>query len=239
MARARVRRSLPLLLSFAAGVVVTSALVWSWQNAPARLNAKLADDCGEPAADLSAAEDRADRDDRPADISAPTPQPVVKSTRSPDEPPRIVVDPIPDLRSRRLDVPVKGIKAGDLISSFDDERGGGRRHEAIDILAARNTPVLAVEDGIVARLFESKAGGLTVYQFDPTYTYIYYYAHLQRYADGMTGGDRIRRGQVVGYVGTSGNAPPSTPHLHFAIFKLTDKKQWWKGTPIDPFLVLR
>ena len=136
-------------------------------------------------------------------------------------------------------MPVKGVDRKDFRSSFDDKRGEGRRHEAIDILAPRNTPVLAVEDGTIARLFTSKAGGLTVYQFDPSSTYAYYYAHLERYAPGLTDGDRVRRGQVLGYVGTSGNAPPDTPHLHFAIFKLTDKKQWWQGTPIDPFAVLR
>jgi len=88
-------------------------------------------------------------------------------------------------------------------------------------------------------LFTSKAGGLTVYQFDPSSTYAYYYAHLERYASGLTDGDHVRRGQLLGYVGTSGNAPPDTPHLHFAIFKLTDKKRWWEGSPIDPFAVLR
>ena len=78
-----------------------------------------------------------------------------------------------------------------------------------------------------------------MYQFDPTKTYVYYYAHLERYADGIVEGAVITRGQVLGYVGTSGNASKDTPHLHFAIFKMTDKKQWWQGTPIDPFQVLR
>jgi murein DD-endopeptidase MepM/ murein hydrolase activator NlpD len=142
----------------------------------------------------------------------------------------IGVDALSDLRARALSLPVKGIDSKDLQDTFEDKRGDGRRHEAIDILASRNTPVLAVEDGTVARLFTSKAGGLTVYQFDPSSTYAYYYAHLERYASGLTDGDRVRRGQVLGYVGTSGNAPPDTPHLHFAIFKLTDKKQWWQGT---------
>ena len=118
-------------------------------------------------------------------------------------------------------------------------RGGTRRHEALDILAPRNTPVLAVEDGKVAKLFLSKAGGLTLYQFDPTATYAYYYAHLDRYADDVKDGDTVKRGQVIGYVGTSGNAPPDTPHLHFAIFQLTVAKRWWQGTPIDPYPILR
>jgi peptidoglycan LD-endopeptidase LytH len=114
-----------------------------------------------------------------------------------------------------------------------------RQHEALDILAPRNTPVLAVEDGTIARLFYSKAGGITVYQFDRTTTFCYYYAHLERYADGLREGVSVRRGQTLGFVGTSGNAPKTTPHLHFAIFRLTDAKRWWEGTPIDPYDVLR
>jgi murein DD-endopeptidase MepM/ murein hydrolase activator NlpD len=78
-----------------------------------------------------------------------------------------------------------------------------------------------------------------VYQFDPRESYAYYYAHLERYAAGLKDGDRVKRGDVIGYVGTSGNAPPATPHLHFAIFKLTDQKRWWQGTPLDPFDILR
>jgi hypothetical protein len=95
------------------------------------------------------------------------------------------------------------------------------------------------DDGRVAKLFLSKPGGLTIYQFDPTSTYAYYYAHLERYADGLKDGDRVERGDVIGYVGTSGNAPPDTPHLHFAIFKLTDAKRWWQGVAIDPYPVLK
>jgi murein DD-endopeptidase MepM/ murein hydrolase activator NlpD len=126
-----------------------------------------------------------------------------------------------------------------LTRSFDDVRGATRRHEAIDILAPRNTPVLAVEDGTIARLFQSKAGGITIYQFDPTGRYCYYYAHLDRYADDLREGQAVRKGQVIGYVGTTGNAPKDTPHLHFAVFRLTADKRWWEGTPIDPYDVLR
>ena len=144
-----------------------------------------------------------------------------------------------DLRQRELVLPVQGIRPEQLQNTFDDSRTGGRVHEAIDIMAARNTPVLAVEDGKVAKLFTSKQGGLTIYQFDPTETYAYYYAHLERYADGLKEGIVLRRGQVVGYVGTSGNADPEGPHLHFAIFRLTPEKRWWDGAPVNPFPVLR
>jgi murein DD-endopeptidase MepM/ murein hydrolase activator NlpD len=154
-----------------------------------------------------------------------------------DDPPDLD-DAVQDLRRRRLDVPIGTIERAALRGSFDEARDGSRRHEAMDLLAPRHTPVVAVEAGIIARLFTSKAGGITVYQFDPTTTYAYYYAHLERYAPGLEEGATVSRGQVLGYVGTSGNAPKDTPHLHFAIFVLDDDKRWWQGTPIDPFLVL-
>jgi murein DD-endopeptidase MepM/ murein hydrolase activator NlpD len=143
------------------------------------------------------------------------------------------------LADRNLDIPVQGIKRDQLVRSFHDERGRDREHEAIDILAPRNTPVIAVEDGRIAKLFLSKAGGNTIYQFDPAGEYCYYYAHLERYADGLREGDPVSRGEVIGYVGTSGNAPKDTPHLHFAVFRLTPEKHWWEGTPLDPYDILR
>ena len=148
-------------------------------------------------------------------------------------------DTVEKLRRRNLTLPVQGIKRDDLRNTFNELRGGTRRHEAIDILAPRNTPVFAVEDGEIARLFFSEAGGITIYQFDPDEDYVYYYAHLERYADGLKEGDDVKRGEIIGYVGTTGNAPRDTPHLHFAIFKMTDEKKWWQGTAIDPYSVLR
>jgi murein DD-endopeptidase MepM/ murein hydrolase activator NlpD len=153
--------------------------------------------------------------------------------------PAISADPIQDLRQRGLTLPVLGIKKDDLRDAFNETRGSGRRHEAIDVLAPRHTPVLAVEDGTVARLFLSDAGGITIYQFDPTEHYAYYYAHLENYAAGLMEGDRVKRGEVIGHVGTTGNAPRDTPHLHFAIFKMSGEGKWWQGTPIDPYSVLR
>lgn len=142
------------------------------------------------------------------------------------------------LAHRDLAMPVEGVEPDDLVRSFSDSRGG-RPHEAIDIPAPRNTPVTAIEAGKIARLFYSRAGGVTIYQFDPTETYCYYYAHLERYADGLAEGQEVRKGQIIGYVGVSGNAPKNTPHLHFAIFRLTGAKRWWEGTPLDPYDVLR
>lgn len=143
------------------------------------------------------------------------------------------------LTARGLEVPVKDVPRSALVQSFHEIRGGRREHEAIDILAPRNTPVVAVDDGTIAKLFVSKSGGNTIYQFDPGEQYAYYYAHLERYADGLKEGDRVHKGQVMGFVGTSGNAPKDTPHLHFAVFRLTADKHWWEGTPIDPYGLLR
>ena len=153
--------------------------------------------------------------------------------------PIVSADPVPELRGRRLELPVRGAVKDDLHDSFSTRRGSSRQHEAIDIMAPRNTPVVAVEDGTIAKLFESKAGGTTVYQFDPGQRYAYYYAHLGQYAEGLKEGVHVERGQLLGYVGTSGNAPRDAPHLHFAIFLLTESRQWWKGSPIDPFDVLK
>ena len=138
----------------------------------------------------------------------------------------------------RLRVPIDGVEVEALKGGFEEHRGE-RPHEAIDILAPRNTPVVAVESGTIAKLFDSKAGGHTIYQFDPSGRLAYYYAHLEKYADGLHEGQTVVQGEVIGYVGTSGNAPPGTPHLHFAVFELDDTHRWWKGKAIDPYLVFK
>ncbi len=135
-------------------------------------------------------------------------------------------------------IPVSGITAADLKDSFSEWRRS-HRHHAIDILAPRGTPVLAAVDGKVRKLFTSKDGGLTIYETDPAESTIYYYAHLDRYAQTLAEGMTLRRGEVIGYVGTTGNAPPGTPHLHFAIAVLPSTKEWWKGEAIDPYPILR
>ncbi len=140
--------------------------------------------------------------------------------------------------SGKLLIPVEGIKLAQLSDNFDQPRGKERHHEALDIVAPKGTKVIAATDGKVVKLFNSKPGGLTVYQFDPTEKYAYYYAHLDRYADGIKEGTVLKRGDLVGYVGTTGNANLDTPHLHFAVVELTPKKEWWKGTPVNPYPML-
>ena len=136
-------------------------------------------------------------------------------------------------------LPVQGITAAQLQDTFTDARSEGRVHDAIDILAPEGTPVLAVADGTIEKLFDSERGGLTVYQFEPGGTYCYYYAHLQRYADGLAEKQVVKRGDVIGYVGHTGNASPDAPHLHFEIHRLGPEKQWWKGESLNPYPVLR
>jgi murein DD-endopeptidase MepM/ murein hydrolase activator NlpD len=138
----------------------------------------------------------------------------------------------------KLMIPVDGMRLGSIKDNFDQPRGAERHHEALDIMAPKGTKVVAAADGKVVKLFTSKPGGLTIYQFDPTEKYAYYYAHLDHYADGLKEGADIKRGDTIGYVGVTGNADPNAPHLHFAVFELTPEKQWWKGTPVDPYPLL-
>jgi murein DD-endopeptidase MepM/ murein hydrolase activator NlpD len=142
------------------------------------------------------------------------------------------------LAQRKLRLPIQGLDARDIQETFAQGRAGGKLHEATDILAPRGTPVVAVEDGIIQKLFLSKPGGITIYEFDHAGVFCYYYAHLERYAAGLSEGMSVKRGEVIGYVGTTGNAPPETPHLHFAIFRLGPEKHWWQGTAIDPYPLL-
>ena len=130
--------------------------------------------------------------------------------------------------------PISGLALADLRDSFD-EIHNGHRHEAIDIMEPRGTPVHAVVSGTIRKLFLSKPGGNTIYEFDETSVYCYYYAHLDRYADGLREGQRVERGDVIGFVGSTGDADARSPHLHLAIVDLGPEKQWWKGTAIDPY----
>ncbi|HGM5960693.1 TPA: M23 family metallopeptidase [Stenotrophomonas maltophilia] len=144
----------------------------------------------------------------------------------------------PDAPSGLL-LPVQGIQASQLRDTFTDARSEGRVHDAIDIMADTGTPVLAVADGTVEKLFDSERGGLTIYQFEPSGRWCYYYAHLQRYADGLAEKQVIKRGDVIGYVGSTGNASADAPHLHFEVHMLGPEKQWWKGESINPYPLLK
>ena len=175
----------------------------------------------------------------PADLRAPG-APVAPTAIPQDAPgePRPMLSPdvgdLAFLKLRRLLLPVPDVDSRRLRDDFTDARTG-HSHEALDILAPRGSAVVAVDDGVVQKLFTSVRGGLTVYQFDPEGTYCFYYAHLDRYAPGLREGMTLKKGDRIGDVGTTGNAPPETPHLHFAIFKLGPEKQWWKGAALNPY----
>ncbi|MCC6589526.1 MAG: M23 family metallopeptidase [Bryobacterales bacterium] len=137
-------------------------------------------------------------------------------------------------------LPIAGLTAKDILDTFEQGRGEGRKHEATDILAPMGTPVMAVADGVIKKLFLSKPGGITVYQYDPSETYCFYYAHLNGYVEGLAEGQRVKKGEVIGYVGVSGNAPKNTPHLHFAVFRLGEEKLWYKDLdPVNPYPYLQ
>ncbi|MEW5917077.1 MAG: M23 family metallopeptidase [Gemmatimonadota bacterium] len=138
------------------------------------------------------------------------------------------------LRARRLMVPVDGVSVDKLTDSYEAQRdGGARRHGAIDIMARRGTPVLAADDGKVLRMGFSALGGLTVYQVDPEQRFVYYYAHLDRYSSTLRDGVPVSRGDVIGYVGSTGNASPTAPHLHFQVMLF--RERYWEGESVNPF----
>lgn len=220
----RRRRMLAIVgTSFALGALLEAGLAW-------RLDERMA---ARELADLPASSDAPEKNG-PAGMPGTARTPPVATTGG-------ATDSFADLlRARKLEIPVEGIQGKDLRDTFTDRRALGRTHEAIDIMAPTGTPVRAVEDGTIAKLFNSRGGGgLTIYQFDPGQMFSYYYAHLDRYAPGLHDGQHVRRGEVIGYVGSSGNASRDAPHLHFAINRLTPEKRWWEGEPINPYDVLR
>ena len=137
-------------------------------------------------------------------------------------------------------VPVQGVKPDQLRDTFNEARSEGRKHDAIDIMAAAGTPVLAADDGEIIKLFESKPGGTTIYQHSKRdKRLVFYYAHLQGYADGLAVGKLVRKGEVIGYVGDTGNAGAGKYHLHFSISIVADPKRYWEGKNINPYPLLR
>jgi murein DD-endopeptidase MepM/ murein hydrolase activator NlpD len=151
-------------------------------------------------------------------------------------------DELAALRARELMVPVAGVDPADVPDTFGDTRDGGwRRHEALDIPAPRGTPVVSADEGVVLAVHESRHGGRTVYATDPARRFVYYYAHLERYRAGLRAGTTLARGDVLGAVGTSGNADHDFPHLHFQLTIVGDDGEWRHGRAVDPrpFLVRR
>jgi murein DD-endopeptidase MepM/ murein hydrolase activator NlpD len=147
--------------------------------------------------------------------------------------------PSPSVGTQALIIPVAGIRPEQLQDTFSASRSEGRTHDAIDIIAPRSAPVLAAADGKIVKLFLSKPGGMTIYQSSADNKMIYYYAHLERYADGLTEGHYARQGEVIGYVGDTGNAGPGNYHLHFSVMLVKDPARYWEGVNINPYPLLR
>lgn len=139
----------------------------------------------------------------------------------------------------KLIIPVVGVRSDQLLDTFSDARSEGRVHDAIDIPAAAGTPVVAAADGEVIKLFQSERGGITIYQLSNDKKLVFYYAHLQRYADGLLVGKFAKQGEVIAYVGDTGNAAAGNFHLHFSIAVIADPKRYWEGANINPYPLLR
>ncbi len=180
----------------------------------------------------------------PPATPTPTATPTPETTPTPGSPSSQAQGPAGDssatLASMRLLIPVQGITPEQLQDTFKDSRSEGRVHDAIDIIAPRGTPVVAATDGRVVKLFQSDKGGITFYQLaSADEHYVLYYAHLERYADGLAEGHFARRGETLGYVGDTGNATPGNTHLHFQIYRVEDPKRFWTGENLNPYPLLR
>jgi peptidoglycan LD-endopeptidase LytH len=174
----------------------------------------------------------------------PAPRPTVARsgpvvTVKPANAPPVVVAEQVQVSPSGLAIPVVGVKPEQLVDTFDAARSAGRRHDAIDIMAAEGTPVIAAADGTIEKLFYSNGGGgITIYERSPDQKWMYYYAHLQGYAPALAEGQQVKRGQVIARVDHTGDAVASAPHLHFAINTMAPGQRWWQGTAINPYPVL-
>ena len=179
------------------------------------------------------------------ETEAPSPKPAPRAVPLTDSSSTAAMSPAPApradadyLMARHIVLPVAGADPAKLEDSFNDGRDGDRVHRAIDILAPRGTPILSADDGKILRMTTSALGGISMYTVDPSSRLVYYYAHMERYNDGMSPGRSIVKGDTLGFVGTTGNAPKDLPHLHFQVMRWPADGKYWNGEPIDPFEVL-
>jgi murein DD-endopeptidase MepM/ murein hydrolase activator NlpD len=236
--RARIR----LLIAIVAVLSVLVALIWVLSKR--RQPEQVATVTLPPTASSSTVAPVAD-----STLAVPAPQPSVESTveqasqtplvESKLPTPTPQTSPAAPTGSPSLLIPVAGVSPEQLRDTFQDARSQRRVHDAIDIPAPRGTPVMAVADGRIVKLFQSVPGGITIYQLAPDNRTIYYYAHLDRYRDGLAEGQLVHRGEVIAYVGDTGNAGAGNYHLHFSILIVSDPKRYWDGTNINPYPLLR
>jgi peptidoglycan LD-endopeptidase LytH len=234
------RLRLQILLGFAAVMIALAALVWWSSQTPKYNHVATASPASENQASVPPVVEG-------TPLALPSPQSSVEPAitqpeSSPQPAPTIQPSASPTVApsgASSLQIPVAGIRPDQLLDTFQAARSEGRSHDAIDIAAPRGTPVLAAADGRIVKLWQSVPGGTTIYQLDPDNRTIYYYAHLDRYADGLAEGQVVRRGQVIAYVGDTGNAGAGNYHLHFSISIVSDPKRYWDGTNINPYPLLR
>ncbi len=172
-------------------------------------------------------------------ITLPPNKPVAIGTPLPPTEFPTPTEPASFVGQLHLIIPVAGVRPEQLLDTFTDARSEGRTHDAIDIIAAAQTPVLAAADGKIVKLFQSERGGITIYQLSADQELIFYYAHLSNYAAGLTEGAVVRQSEVIAYVGDTGNAGPGNYHLHFSIAAVSDPKRYWEGTNINPYPLLQ
>ena len=232
-----VRRARLIVLALLFAVIVMVAVVIFWRNQPTpKVQVDLTGSIApSPAATRS---------------SSPVPTPnVTPSTEPPQSEPGLsmtIATPTPIQSPQesfvgtvRLIIPVAGVRPEQLLDTFTDARSEGRLHDAIDIAAPAGTAVLAAADGTITKLFQSERGGTTIYQLSMDQQLVYYYAHLHRYADGIYEGKPVKQGEIIAYVGDTGNAGAGNYHLHFSIAALKDPKRYWEGTNINPYPLLK
>jgi murein DD-endopeptidase MepM/ murein hydrolase activator NlpD len=223
-----------VLVLFCAGVLLGSALLFKLQTGPMpgasdRGRTKTDSAGRQPPVPSNSAKAKA-KEETLREPSEPPPAPALTTT--------VTEADLDYLAARDLLIPVAHVAAAQLRDTFNQARSEGRRHDAIDIMAPQGTPVLAATDGTVFKLFQSDRGGVTLYELDPSQRYVYYYAHLMSYAEGVAEGRQLRRGDVIAFVGDTGNAGAGKYHLHFGISKLTSPRQWSGGDPINPYPLL-
>lgn len=173
-------------------------------------------------------------------VDLPPSAPIATGTPlPPTESPTPAPEPANFVGRMNLIIPVTGVRPDQLVDTYSDARSEGRTHDAIDIMAPADTPVLAAADGKILKLFQSEKGGTTIYQLSANQELVFYYAHLSHYADGLTEGSVIRQGQTIAYVGDTGNAGAGNYHLHFSIAVVSDPKRYWEGTNINPYPLLQ
>jgi peptidoglycan LD-endopeptidase LytH len=170
--------------------------------------------------------------------SAPAPKVVLAAAPSGNAASVSSVEAVSYLMTRAMEIPVVGIAVSQLRDTFDEGRDAGRTHRALDILAPRGTAVIAADSGRVIRVGSSALGGNVIYASDPLGRIVYYYAHLDAFRDGLVQGATIARGDTLGFVGTTGNAPRDTPHLHFQVMRMPSDGKYWDGEPINPYPLL-